>query len=48
MPSAADINLTDNLRKACILLNIDLVDHIILAEESFFSFSEERTITLNQ
>ena len=45
-PSIADIDLTNQLRKACALLDINLVDHIILAEESFFSFSEEQIITL--
>ena len=45
-PSVADINLTNQLRKACVLLDVDLVDHIILTEESFFSFSEEQIITL--
>ena len=46
MPSVADIKLTNQLRKACVLLDINLMDHIILAEESFFSFSEEQIITL--
>ena len=46
LPSVADIKLTNQLRKACVLLDINLIDHIILAEDSFFSFSEEQIITL--
>ena len=46
LPSVADVNLTDRIKKACSILDLNLIDHIILAEESFFSFAEERTITL--
>ena len=42
-PSQADIRFTDRLRQACSLMGINLVDHIIVAEESFFSFCEEKT-----
>ena len=42
-PSQADIRFTDKLRQACSLMGINLVDHIIVAEESFFSFCEEKT-----
>ena len=42
-PSKADIHFTDRLRKACSLLDIHLLDHIIIGDESFFSFAEETT-----
>lgn len=41
-PSLADIDFTDNLRKACALLGIPLLDHIIVGEDAYFSFSEEQ------
>lgn len=46
LPSASDINFTEKLRRACQIMDVELIDHIILAGGSFFSFSEERTITL--
>ncbi len=41
-PSPADIGLTDNLHKACTLLDIALLDHIIVGGDAYFSFSEEQ------
>lgn len=41
-PSMADIDLTENLHKACSLLDIRLIDHIIVGAEGYFSFSEEQ------
>ena len=40
-PSVADINETNKLRKACDIFDISLLDHIILTDESFYSFAEE-------
>lgn len=40
-PSVADINETNKLRKACDILDISLLDHIILTDESYYSFAEE-------
>lgn len=42
-PSKEDISFTDKLRKACSLLDIQMIDHIIVGEESFFSFAEDTT-----
>ena len=39
-PSQADIELTNRLYKGGKLLNIQLVDHIIISNEDFFSFRE--------
>lgn len=46
LPSKEDIFLTGRLKKGCSILDVNLVDHIILAEGSIFSFSEERIITI--
>ncbi len=43
-PSPHDIRFTAGLKKACDLMDINLMDHIIFTDEGFFSFSEERTI----
>ena len=42
LPGQADIFQTDLLRKALGAIGITLTDHIIVAEGSFYSFSEER------
>ena len=43
MPSKSDIDFTDKLHKACDLMGIGLLDHIIVSGDSFYSFSEEAT-----
>lgn len=43
-PSVQDIRFTAGMKKACDLMNINLMDHIIFTDEGFFSFSEERVI----
>ncbi|MBR5175454.1 MAG: hypothetical protein IKW89_05935 [Bacteroidales bacterium] len=43
-PSFQDIRFTAGMKKACDLMNINLMDHIIFTDEGFFSFSEERVI----
>ena len=40
-PSVADINETNKLKKACDIFDISLLDHIILTDESYYSFAEE-------
>jgi DNA repair protein RadC len=40
-PSASDIKHTDVIRKACDVFDIELVDHIIIAEDAYFSFADE-------
>lgn len=37
-PSEADITLTQNLKAACELFNIQLLDHIIISSSDFYSF----------
>ena len=43
-PSEADIRLTDLLRSALSAVEIDLADHVIVAEGQFFSFSGEQVV----
>lgn len=38
-PSKADIEMTANLNQACQLLNIRLLDHIIITQYNYYSFS---------
>ena len=42
-PSASDIQLTRELMDACRMLDISLLDHIIVGDEDFYSFSDEQT-----
>lgn len=41
LPSTADIHQTSNLRKALRLCDISLIDHVIICDDCFYSFSEE-------
>ncbi len=40
-PSNADIELTNRAKKAANLFNISLIDHVIIADSGYFSFSDE-------
>lgn len=40
-PSAVDIKTTEEILKGCQLMRIRLVDHIIVAEDGFYSFSDD-------
>ena len=40
-PSAADLNLTKKIEEAGKVLDIALLDHIILTENSYYSFRDE-------
>ena len=42
LPGQADIHQTDLVRNALASVEISLMDHVIIADDSFFSFSEER------
>lgn len=39
-PSQADINITEKTKKALSLLDINLLDHLILTSDSFYSLSD--------
>lgn len=47
VPSVSDIHKTDLIRKACSLFDIALVDHIIIAENAYYSFSDDATSKFN-
>ncbi|WP_106915915.1 RadC family protein [Chryseobacterium aurantiacum] len=40
-PSKEDINITQKIEEAGNILNIQLLDHIIVTQDSYFSFSDE-------
>lgn len=41
-PSQSDLQETADLKKACNIFDIKLLDHIILGESTWFSFSDEK------
>lgn len=43
-PSDADVKITGKLRKAAEMLEIKLIDHVIIADKSYFSFADEGLI----
>ena len=43
-PSAQDIHFTERLNKACSLMDIRLLDHIVIGDKGFFSFADETII----
>lgn len=43
-PSEADVKITEKLKKAAEMLEIKLLDHIIIADKSYFSFADEGLI----
>ena len=45
-PSEQDMEITRQLKKASDFLGIKLIDHVIIGNESYFSF-KERTVELN-
>lgn len=40
-PSAADRRLTENLKRAGELLDLPVLDHVIVAQEQYFSFADD-------
>lgn len=43
-PSEADIRMTQNLGNACGIFNIALLDHLIVCDGEYYSFSENKCI----
>ena len=39
--SRADMQITDRLKEVSKLVGIELLDHVILAKEGYYSFSDE-------
>ena len=46
-PSHADIQATKSLEKACKYIEITLLDHIIISDSSYYSFTEDRMSPYN-
>jgi DNA repair protein RadC len=40
-PSEADIKITHKLREIAAFMDINLVDHIIVGENAYYSFADE-------
>lgn len=43
-PSDADVKITEKLKKAAEMLEIKLLDHVIIADNTYFSFADEGLI----
>ena len=43
-PSREDDNCTDCIKKAAKLFNVSLLDHLIITDESYYSYSDEGRI----
>ena len=43
-PSSQDIVLTEELRKACEMMSIKLLDHIIVTKSSYYSFKQSKLL----
>ena len=39
-PSEGDISITDKIKNACAFFDMKLLDHIIITDESYYSFNE--------
>lgn len=44
LPGTADINSTKQLQKALRTCDISLLDHVIIAEDSYYSFADEELV----
>lgn len=42
IPSASDIKQTEKIKSACNLMDISLVDHLVMGDDSYYSFSDEK------
>ena len=47
-PSKADVLSTKSLEKSCAALDLTLLDHIIIANSSYYSFQEDRVSQYNK
>ena len=47
MPGQADIKQTGVLKKALQTCEIHLIDHVVIAEDSWYSFADERLVSEN-
>lgn len=47
-PSTADIKETESLRNMLEVLDTRLLDHVIIGEDSYFSFADEMTVKVKK
>ena len=45
-PSNSDIKMTSDIKDACNLMSITLVDHLIISTDSYFSFADNTETTI--
>ena len=43
-PSEADTRITEKLKNACKIMEINLIDHLIITEDGYFSYMDENII----
>lgn len=43
-PSNADTRITEKLKNACTIMEINLIDHLIITEDNYFSYMDENMI----
>lgn len=48
LPSAADISQTRSLKKALDTFDISLIDHVIVAQNSYYSFNDEELMDFDK
>ena len=46
-PSEEDIQVTETLRKVSVIMGIELLDHVIVSREGYFSFLENKMLSPN-
>lgn len=46
-PSESDINITRNISKVGKILEIQLVDHIIITDNGYYSFADEEVTLID-
>lgn len=44
IPSKADLDITAKVKNACTLLELNLLDHVIISDEGYYSFADEGTL----
>ena len=43
-PSEEDLHVTDQLKKVSVIMGIELLDHVIVSREAYFSFLENKLL----
>ena len=48
LPSKADIEQTEKVKKALDVFEIKLIDHIVIGDKQYYSFSDEKVSDVNE